>query len=554
MNKNNSFDQLRLKLLEEVRQLDLTRPLPDSFTSDFSKLIEMAVFSLMHREDNFFGSCMIQMKRGIKFDLPSAAGVTADVSHFNMYFNPVILLPCSLEEIRGVIKHQIYHIMFRHLERVENLKDRFSPLVMNTGMDLAINQFIECLPPGEITLEEAEKKYGVKLNEDQPFEVYCEILQQTLDGSQEGEEDPPEPEKEEKENLGEDPKQEEDPSPQESRQEQDPLEEESPEEEPEADSRENVEDQSLDQSRDQSQDNLQDHEEVSQDFKDTSPEGDSREEYPGEPREHPREADSNLEQGESVGAGQTWDEEGRQDISSTIETAHREESCHDIWGQSNREENFENLKEMTRKMANQANRGQLPAELEEVVSQLNRRPEVRWQDILRKTVGTLPVPYKKTITRKDRRQPDRLDLRGRLSDRLINVIIALDTSASMGEEELQKGLAEIFSILRLYRHEVTIIECSSQIEKVYTARSPRDVQSKIKGRGGTAFSPVFEYINHKQLRNHLLIYFTDGYGEEELKVRPVNYRTLWVLTGAGNRLSLKKPHGTVKTLKAGDKP
>ncbi|GEM_PF-179583 len=537
MSQNNVFDQLRLRLLEEVNHLDVHRPLPESFTVDFFKLIEMAVFSLMHREDNFFGSCMIQMKRGIKFDLPSAAGVTADASFFNMYFNPLILLRCSLEEIRGVIKHQIYHIMFRHLERVQNLQDRYSPLALNTGMDLAINQFIDCLPQGEITLEEAEEKYGVQLKKDQPFEAYCEILQRAMDRTEDtGEE-------------REDTSEEEDAPQEEPREEQEPAGKEPLEEEDKSESQEGGSGGPQDKADDepQSEPDCEPQDEFMDDFQGESQNDPGPEEF----QEGPGESDEPSLEGKSQEQCRDIDHP-REDksLSLNVETAHREENCHDIWGESNRDENLENVKEMTRKMANEANRGQIPAGLEEVISELNRRPEVKWQDILRKTVGTLPVPYKKTITRKDRRQPDRLDLRGRLSDRLIKVIIALDTSASMGEEEFQRGMAEIFSILRLYRHEVTVIECGDKIEKVYLARSPRDVQRGIKGRGGTAFSPVFEYINQKQLRNHLLIYFTDGYGEEELKVKPVNYRTLWVLTGKGNRLSLKKPYGTVKTLKA----
>ena len=67
-------------------------------------------------------------------------------------------------------------------------------------------------------------------------------------------------------------------------------------------------------------------------------------------------------------------------------------------------------------------------------------------------------------------------------------------------------------------------------------------------RGGTAFSPVFEYIYDNKLRDHILIYFTDGMGEEKLKVKPINCKTLWVLTGAEETLSLREPFGEIKKL------
>ena len=48
---------------------------------------------------------------------------------------------------------------------------------------------------------------------------------------------------------------------------------------------------------------------------------------------------------------------------------------------------------------------------------------------------------------------------------------------------------------------------------------------------------------------NLLIYFTDGKGEEKLKVIPKGYKVLWVISGRGDKLSLNKPYGAVKKLK-----
>ena len=48
---------------------------------------------------------------------------------------------------------------------------------------------------------------------------------------------------------------------------------------------------------------------------------------------------------------------------------------------------------------------------------------------------------------------------------------------------------------------------------------------------------------------NLLVYFTDGKGEKKLGVIPRGYKVLWVISGRGDELSLKKPHGAVKKLK-----
>ena len=57
---------------------------------------------------------------------------------------------------------------------------------------------------------------------------------------------------------------------------------------------------------------------------------------------------------------------------------------------------------------------------------------------------------------------------------------------------------------------------------------------------------MFEYLNTKKF--NLLIYFTDGKGERTLKSKPKGYKVLWVISGKGDKLSLKNPYGAVKKL------
>lgn len=45
----------------------------------------------------------------------------------------------------------------------------------------------------------------------------------------------------------------------------------------------------------------------------------------------------------------------------------------------------------------------------------------------------------------------------------------------------------------------------------------------------------------------VLIYFTDGVGERELEVKPINKKTIWVVSG-NEELSLKNPYGEIKRI------
>ena len=56
-----------------------------------------------------------------------------------------------------------------------------------------------------------------------------------------------------------------------------------------------------------------------------------------------------------------------------------------------------------------------------------------------------------------------------------------------------------------------------------------------------------QYIRDKNLKNCILVYFTDGVGEKELEIKPFNKKTLWVICG-DDELSLKESYGEVKRI------
>ena len=93
----------------------------------------------------------------------------------------------------------------------------------------------------------------------------------------------------------------------------------------------------------------------------------------------------------------------------------------------------------------------------------------------------------------------------------------------------------------------SIIECDNEVRAVYKLKNKNDIRKRSKDNGSTKFSPVFKYISDNNLRNVILIYFTDGVGEEELEVKPINKKTLWIISG-DKELSLKNPYGDIKRI------
>ena len=190
-------------------------------------------------------------------------------------------------------------------------------------------------------------------------------------------------------------------------------------------------------------------------------------------------------------------------------------------------------------------RGRLPSHQIDALNKLLSSPVVSWKQILKRYIGTVPEGHRKTRTRLNRRQPDRYDISGSINDRIIKLAIAIDTSGSMSVETLERIMVEIFEIIGARTCEVTIIECDAKIQRVYKARTEKDVSYELHGRGGTSFIPVIEYINsNRNFRDAILIYFTDGEGDRSIP-RPLTFRTMWVLHDDQCQLSVRNPYGEV---------
>ena len=86
------------------------------------------------------------------------------------------------------------------------------------------------------------------------------------------------------------------------------------------------------------------------------------------------------------------------------------------------------------------------------------------------------------------------------------MLLAIDTSGSVNNEELAEFMNEIYHI---YKSGVAIeiIQCDTKINSIEEYKGKFELE--IRGRGGTDFDPVLEYyMKHRQYTS--LIYFTDG--------------------------------------------
>jgi predicted metal-dependent peptidase len=115
----------------------------------------------------------------------------------------------------------------------------------------------------------------------------------------------------------------------------------------------------------------------------------------------------------------------------------------------------------------------------------------------------------------------------------IELVVALDSSGSIQDDEIGEFLSEINALKGQMRARISLLACDSAIAEgapwVYEAWEDFQLPAKITGGGGTSFEPVFEWIAAQGPRPDLLVYFTDAQGA--FPARAPHYPVIWLVKG-----------------------
>jgi len=209
-----------------------------------------------------------------------------------------------------------------------------------------------------------------------------------------------------------------------------------------------------------------------------------------------------------------------------------------LWNHTTWEE-FDNLSEAEKKLIDkqvdtllkhaadmtQKKRGTIPGELEAYLLSLEQIEKAKfdWKGYIRRFTGVSTKVYTKKVRRKEnKRFSDNPGLKLKMKQ---HMLLAIDTSGSVSDEELKEFMNEIHHIYKT-GVDITIIQCDAAIQSIKEYKGKFD-GIHIGGRGGTAFDPVLEYYNGHLKKYTSLVYFTDG--ECNTYVKPKS-PVLWVLS------------------------
>jgi len=164
-------------------------------------------------------------------------------------------------------------------------------------------------------------------------------------------------------------------------------------------------------------------------------------------------------------------------------------------------------------------------------------PKVDWKEALREFISS-------SVRGKDEYTWRRMNKRHMANDiylpsmdneTLGEVIVAIDTSGSIGEKQLAEFATELVSICDVATPErVRIIWWDAEVAGTQEfTDNYADIVSALRpqGGGGTNVSCVSEYINKHKLNADCVVVFTDGYVEDNVKW-DISSPTLWMVTAS----------------------
>jgi predicted metal-dependent peptidase len=173
--------------------------------------------------------------------------------------------------------------------------------------------------------------------------------------------------------------------------------------------------------------------------------------------------------------------------------------------------------------------GKLGGELKRMIDHL-LQPQLPWRMLLARYMNSLSRDDY-SWSRPSRREGDYL--MPSLRSHQLDLVVALDTSGSIKDGEVQEFIDEIDALKGQVRARVTLLPCDAALcpgaPFVFEPWEQFCRPRQLAGGGGTSFRPVFQWVDRQGLRPDLLVYFTDADGE--FPERAPNYPVIWLVKG-----------------------
>lgn len=178
--------------------------------------------------------------------------------------------------------------------------------------------------------------------------------------------------------------------------------------------------------------------------------------------------------------------------------------------------------------------GRMGAKVPRSISDL-LEPKVDWRDVLRDFVSSATKGKDEFTWRKfnKRMLANDMYLPSLENESIGEIVVAIDTSGSIGQVQLNEFASELSSICDTCSPEVVRVlwwDTSVHGEQVFKG-DYTNIASMLKpeGFGGTHVSCVNKYVMEKGIKAECVLVFTDGYVEHDIEWQ-ITAPTLWMVT------------------------
>lgn len=173
----------------------------------------------------------------------------------------------------------------------------------------------------------------------------------------------------------------------------------------------------------------------------------------------------------------------------------------------------EELREAMLQAAQAVGAGDLPSGVKRLIKDLTK-PVVNWRDLLEQQIQSTVKSDFSFLKPSRRAWHSDAILPGLLPGTQIDVCIAIDTSGSIGEEDIKAFMSEIKGIMEAYdEYKIQVWSFDTEIynHQIYTSDNMGDATTyQPQGGGGTDFEANWAYMKENDIQPKKFIMFTDG--------------------------------------------
>ncbi len=156
------------------------------------------------------------------------------------------------------------------------------------------------------------------------------------------------------------------------------------------------------------------------------------------------------------------------------------------------------------------------------------RPKLNYRAVLRQFRTSVLSVHRRLTRMKPNRRYGFLYMGSRY-DFATRLLVAVDVSGSMRSDEVAQGFSVVNQFFTYGVAAIDVIQFDADIQGPPTTLKRARREIDVRGRGGTNFSPVIDFIDEHRGYDGLIV-FTDGYAPVPRQPQNRRTRILWLFT------------------------